>query len=71
VSGFVAAVIGGLGSPRGAAVGGLLIGLVEGVIGVVSHRADAYRPLAVFAVFVLVLALRPTGLFGRPVVENV
>ncbi len=70
-AGFVAAVLGGLGSPRGAIVGGITIGLVEGTVGVLTSRADAYRPLAVFAVFVLVLALRPTGLFGRPVVEKV
>jgi branched-chain amino acid transport system permease protein len=71
VAGFVAAVIGGLGSPRGAIVGGLLIGLVEGVVGVLSDRPDAYRPLAVFLVFVVILALRPTGLFGRRIEEKV
>lgn len=70
-AGFVAAVLGGLGSPRGAIVGGIAIGLVEGSVGVLTTRADAYRPLAVFALFVLVLALRPTGLFGHPVVEKV
>ena len=71
VTGFVAAVIGGLGSARGAIVGGLLLGAVEGTVGVLSSRADAYRPLAVFVTFVVVLAVRPTGLFGRPVVEKV
>lgn len=71
VAGFVAAVIGGLGSARGAIVGGLLIGLVEGVVGVLTDRPDAYRPLAVFVVFVIVLALRPTGLFGSRVEEKV
>jgi branched-chain amino acid transport system permease protein len=71
VTGFVAAVIGGLGSARGAIVGGLLVGAVEGTVGVVSDQAGSYRPLAVFATFVVVLALRPTGLLGRPVVEKV
>ncbi|HEX6311017.1 MAG TPA: branched-chain amino acid ABC transporter permease [Acidimicrobiia bacterium] len=71
VFGFVAAVIGGLGSTRGAVVGGYLVGFVDGVVGVLSSRADVYRPLAVFVVFVLVLALRPTGLFGRPLIEKV
>jgi branched-chain amino acid transport system permease protein len=71
VAGFVAAVIGGLGSTRGAIAGGYLVGFVEGVVGVLSSRADTYRPLVVFAVFVLALALRPTGLLGRPVVEKV
>lgn len=71
LAGFVAAVLGGLGSTRGAIVGGYIVGLVEGVVGVLSTRADTYRPLAVFVVFVLVLTLRPTGLLGRPVVEKV
>jgi branched-chain amino acid transport system permease protein len=70
-AGFVAAVIGGLGSTRGAVVGGYLIGAVEGIVGVFSTRADTYRPIVVFAVFVLVLALRPTGLLGRPQMEKV
>jgi branched-chain amino acid transport system permease protein len=71
VAGFVAAVIGGLGSTRGAIVGGYFIGFVEGLVGVFSTRADTYRPIIVFAVFVLVLTLRPTGLLGRPSIEKV
>lgn len=71
VFGFIAAVIGGLGSTRGAIAGGYLIGVVGGIVGVMSTRADTWRPLVVFAVFVLVLALRPTGLFGKPTVEKV
>lgn len=71
VAGFVAAVIGGLGSTRGAIVGGYLVAAAEGVVGVLSDRADTYRPVMVFAMFVLVLALRPTGMLGRPVVDKV
>ncbi|MBK5287589.1 MAG: branched-chain amino acid ABC transporter permease [Acidimicrobiia bacterium] len=71
LAGFVAAVLGGLGSTSGAIVGGYAVGLVEGFVGVMSSRADTYRPIAVFVVFVLVLTLRPTGLLGRPVVEKV
>jgi branched-chain amino acid transport system permease protein len=64
-------VLGGLGSTRGAIVGGYVVGLVAGIVGVLSTRADTYRPIAVFVVFVLVLTMRPTGLLGRPVVEKV
>jgi branched-chain amino acid transport system permease protein len=71
VAGFVAAVIGGLGSTRGAIAGGYLVAAVEGAVGAFSTRADTYRPIAVFAVFVIVLSLRPTGILGRPVVEKV
>jgi branched-chain amino acid transport system permease protein len=70
VFGFVAAVIGGLGSTRGAIVGGYLIGLIGGIVGVLSSRASTYEPLAVFGVFVLVLALRPAGLFGHRLMEK-
>ncbi len=71
LAGFVAAVIGGLGSTRGAIIGGYLVAGVEGIVGVVSNRADTYRPIMVFVLFVLVLTLRPTGLLGRPVVDKV
>lgn len=71
VLGFVAAVLGGLGSIRGAVLGGYLVALVEGVVGSATSEAGTYRPLAVFLLFVLVLALRPTGLLGRPQTEKV
>jgi branched-chain amino acid transport system permease protein len=70
VAGFVAAVIGGLGSTRGAIAGGYLLAFVEGLVGVFSNRADTYRPMVVFAVFVCILALRPAGLFGERLVEK-
>jgi branched-chain amino acid transport system permease protein len=70
VFGFVAAVIGGLGSTRGAIVGGYLVGLIGGIVGVISSRASTYEPLIVFGVFVLVLAVRPAGLFGQRLVEK-
>lgn len=71
VYGFVAAVIGGLGSIRGAVLGGYLVAFIGGLVGVLTTRSDTYTPLAVLAVFVLVLALRPKGLLGRPVAERV
>jgi branched-chain amino acid transport system permease protein len=71
VLGFVAAVLGGLGSIRGAVLGGYLVALVEGIVGSITPQASTYRPLAVFLLFVLILALRPTGLLGRPQSEKV
>jgi branched-chain amino acid transport system permease protein len=71
VLGFVAAVLGGLGSIKGAVIGGYAVGLVEGIVGSITSNAAAWQPIAIFAVFVLVLALRPTGLLGRPQVEKV
>lgn len=59
---FVIVVLGGLGSVHGAIAGGLTVGLVQTVGGLYLPGTGAL--LLVFAVFVLVLFLRPQGLFG-------
>lgn len=59
---FVIVVLGGLGSVRGAIFGGLIVGLVQTASGLYLPGTGAQ--LLVFAVFVLVLFLRPQGLFG-------
>ena len=60
---FVVVVLGGMGSVVGALVGGLIIGLTEQLGGLLLPGQSPL--LAVFIVFVLVLFLRPQGLFGR------
>jgi branched-chain amino acid transport system permease protein len=62
ISGFVAAVLGGLDSPSGAVVGGLLLGLVLSYVG--GYEGDALVPLAALVVLVLVLMVKPSGLFA-------
>jgi branched-chain amino acid transport system permease protein len=64
VSGFTAAVLGGLGSLPGAVIGGLLLGVAES-FGVTWFGGSA-RQLVSFAVLVAVLWLRPNGLLGAP-----
>jgi len=59
---FAAMVIGGFGSIPGAIVGGYLVGLMEGLGTLVL--GSAYRDIVVFASVILVLLLRPCGLFG-------
>ncbi|MGH3366044.1 MAG: branched-chain amino acid ABC transporter permease [Nocardioidaceae bacterium] len=59
---FVIVVLGGLGSVRGAIVGGLMVGLVQTVSGLYLPGTGAL--LLVFALFVIVLFVRPQGLFG-------
>jgi branched-chain amino acid transport system permease protein len=71
VLGFVAAVLGGLGSMKGAVIGGYAVGFVDGLVGSLTSNAAAWQPIIVFALFVIVLALRPTGLLGRPQAEKV
>jgi branched-chain amino acid transport system permease protein len=62
ISGFVAAVIGGLDSPPGAVVGGLLLGLALSYVS--GYEGSSLVPLAALAILVVVLMVRPTGLFS-------
>ena len=62
---FVVTVLGGLGSIWGAIGGGLLLGVVE-VLGA-SYLSNAYRDAYGLVAFLLILLLRPEGLFGRTV----
>lgn len=66
--GLAAAVIGGLGSARGAFVGGLVLGVVEAQ-GQVYVRAG-YRDAIAFGVLILVLMVRPAGIMGRVLQER-
>src|SRR5438876_507172 len=59
---FVIVVLGGLGNPTGALVGGLVIGLLEGVLTV--FIPVAWVPVVEYVIFVAVLLLRPAGLLG-------
>jgi branched-chain amino acid transport system permease protein len=66
---FVAAVLGGIGNLPGAALGGLLIGLVETLVS--GTRASTYRDAIAFAILILILLFRPAGLLGKLRVEKV
>ncbi len=66
---FVAAVIGGIGHVPGAVVGALLLGLVEEFV--VGYTASSWRDAVAFAFLILVLLVRPEGLFGRSTAEKV
>src|SRR5829696_5543914 len=59
---FVIVVLGGLGSMPGAALGGLAVGVIEGVIGIWTQAAVAQ--ILLFAVFIAMLFFRPAGLLG-------
>jgi branched-chain amino acid transport system permease protein len=65
---FVVVVLGGMGNVTGAFLGGLIIGLVEAFSG---FYIPALKEAVYFAVFVLVLWIRPTGLFGVVGAEEV
>lgn len=61
---FVVAVLGGLGSLPGALVGGLIIGLIESM-GEIFLASPSMKQMATFSVFLVILLLRPQGLFGE------
>jgi branched-chain amino acid transport system permease protein len=60
---FPAAVVGGFGSLPGAIVGGIVIGVVEALSGV--YLPDGFKDVAAYLVVLIVLAVRPSGLFGE------
>jgi branched-chain amino acid transport system permease protein len=62
ISGFVAAVLGGLDSPPGAVVGAMILGLVLSYVA--GYEGDALVPLAALVVLIVVLMVRPSGLFS-------
>jgi branched-chain amino acid transport system permease protein len=66
---FVAAVLGGIGNIAGAAIGGLVLGLVETTV--VALGGSTYRDAVAFAVLILILLLRPNGLLGKRQAEKV
>lgn len=69
IKAFTAAVLGGIGSLPGAMLGGLLIGLIEAFWS--GYFTVEYKDVAAFAILVLVLIFRPTGLLGKPDIEKV
>ncbi|MFI3312875.1 MAG: branched-chain amino acid ABC transporter permease [Eubacteriales bacterium] len=66
---FVAAVLGGIGSIPGAMIGGLVIGMVETLV--TALGLSVWKDGVVFAILIVVLLVKPTGLMGRTMTEKV
>jgi len=66
---FVAAVLGGIGSIPGAMIGGFAIGLAEAMVSAVG--LSVWKDGVVFAILIVVLVLKPTGIMGRVMQEKV
>ncbi|HQK99622.1 MAG TPA: branched-chain amino acid ABC transporter permease [Smithellaceae bacterium] len=62
---FVIVILGGLGSIPGAIAGGLILGLIEAIGG--GYLSAAYKDVFGFGALVLILAIKPTGLFGKEI----
>ncbi len=69
---FAAATLGGFTSPLGAVVGGLIVGVVENLVGTyVSFIGTELKFTVALALIIIVLVVKPSGLFGRTVVKRV
>ena len=64
---FAGAIAGGIGSPQGALVGGFLIGIVQEVAVTFDFLSPGYKFSVAFVVLILILLVRPRGLFGTKV----
>jgi branched-chain amino acid transport system permease protein len=69
VRGFAAMTLGGFGSLPGAVLGGLILGVMELVLG--AYVSTAFIDISAYVIVIAVLLLRPDGLFGREVVVRV
>ncbi|MFW6083005.1 MAG: branched-chain amino acid ABC transporter permease, partial [Chloroflexota bacterium] len=66
---WIACIIGGIGSLQGAFVGGLLLGVFEALMS--GFVSSAYRDAFTYGLVIIILIVRPMGIFGRQVAEKV
>ncbi|MGX1785586.1 branched-chain amino acid ABC transporter permease [Bosea sp. NPDC055332] len=69
LKGFAAAMLGGMGVPAGALVGGLLLGLIEALTA--GYISSVYKDAVAFVLILVILFARPQGLFGRKAMDRV
>ena len=68
---FIAAVFGGIGSIQGAVIGGLMLGFIEIMAVAFFPELSGYRDAFAFILLVVVLLVKPTGLFGEKQKEKI
>ena len=68
LKGFSGAMVGGLTNPRGCVIGGFVMGILESMINLWQAQ---WREIALFLLVIIVLAIKPNGLFGKKLVEKV
>jgi branched-chain amino acid transport system permease protein len=75
---FPAMIVGGLDSPLGAVLGGLIIGITQAIVAgyqadiiILRSLGEGFQSVAPYVVMILILLVRPYGLFGTPEVRRV
>ena len=68
---FIAAVLGGIGNIPGAVAGGILLGLTEVMVAGYLPGGSQYRDAVAFVILIGILLVKPSGLFGKNVIEKV
>ena len=68
---FAGAVLGGLNSPVGAIVGGMIVGVIENLAGTWAPIGSELKTVVAIAILVGILTLKPTGIFGKHVARRV
>jgi branched-chain amino acid transport system permease protein len=66
---FTAAVVGGIGNIQGAMLGGMIIGVAETLT--IGYLSSTFQNLIVFAVLILFMLFRPSGILGSPALQKV
>jgi len=66
---WIACIIGGIGSLQGAFLGGILLGIFQVLIS--GYVSSAYRDAFTYGLVMLILLVRPRGIFGRQIAEKV
>lgn len=69
IKAFAVAILGGISSPWGVVAAGLIYGLAEALV--TALLGSTYTQIVTFSLVILVLAIRPSGLFGRPALKKV
>lgn len=69
LKGFAAAMLGGMGNPKGALIGGILLGILEALTA--GYISSQYKEATAFIVILVVLFFMPQGMFGKKYVERV
>lgn len=66
---FVSAVLGGIGNIPGAALGGLLMGIIETLV--IAYGQSTYRDAVAFVILIIILVIKPSGILGKNTREKV